>query len=149
MKKTELTNQDLFIYQQIIAKGAEVTKAHFAYTFSMNMDAVEPHIKAIEKARTEPSTPAYSKYQKDREAILEKGAKKDDEGQSITRVESLPNGDSIRHFDLEDTEKTTKALARLTKKSTKAIESEQKRLKALNSLMSTKVKVELTPFKMS
>lgn len=110
----------------------------FAYAVARNINVLKPHVESLQKAQ-EP-TEDYQKFDKERIALAQKHAKKDEKGEPVTEGNS---------YVLEDQAGFQKDFEKVKKTYAKTIEEQETRIKEFNELLEKEVVVELHKVKIA
>lgn len=127
-----MTNNKLTeLYESLLAiKGYRGVK--FNYAVAKNIGILEPEIRSFEKSIE--ILPDYSEYDKERVALAEKMAKKDELGKPIL---------AGNKYDIENMAEFNEALKTIQETHKEAISNRDKQIEEYTHLMDAETKIEL------
>lgn len=132
-----------FLEQTLKANGDNEVgnRQKYFYAVNKNLNKIENEIKIIEKLK-EP-TSKFKEFLQDKETRLKQHAKKDESGKEIIINETLPNGQTVQRYDVEDMGKWDKEMDDLRETYSEAIKEQEDIQDKLNELLLEEVEIEL------
>jgi hypothetical protein len=117
----------------------------FAYAVARNISILKPHVESLGKAQQ--PTEEYQKFEKERIALAQKHAKKDDQGEAVTE-DVIQNGVVVKKvFVLENKEAFLEEVKDIQEKHKEAIDAWEAQLKEFDQVLEKEEEIKLYKIK--
>lgn len=124
MSDVQMKVERLLELDEVLAQLGHVTQAKLAYAVARNVVSVKAALATF-REKVKP-TEAMAQFEKDREALLQKHARKDSAGKPIW-MPIEEGGRKVRSYDVPDMDALTVDIENLRAESTQMLKEEQER----------------------
>lgn len=144
-----ISHEKVMIVDSILQRLGSSVEPFFAYSVSQNRSSLEPIVTAIKAAQK--MSPAFTKFEEERQKLLQEYAKKDAQGRPVFQTQNYGNGMTGRVYDIEDRDALEKAVTTLSTSDEfkHVVEDEEERRVKLQELMDQEVEIDVFKIKMS